>query len=75
MYALDFELFGYEHYLPFERNETDSTPWLVTHTLEKNARSLLWMNVIGTFWWATTRELSYIAWLEKSLFVAQMHIG
>ena len=35
MYALDFELFGYDKYLPFERNETDSTPWLVTHTSEK----------------------------------------
>ena len=26
MYALDFELFGYDNYLSFERNETNSSP-------------------------------------------------
>ena len=25
----------------------------------------LWMNVIGTFWWATTGELIHIVWLEQ----------
>ena len=148
MYALDFELFGYDKYLPFERNETDSTPWLVTHTSEKtcffhfvhtsNMRQVtnalltaicliicvrIWRtrdflafcsNVDNTkryrkrqsilflssqsanadtkkysltqcclsvndcdwyIWDTTTRELSYIVWPDKSLFLAQMYIG